>query len=87
MLSVGLQKGQLAHKKPVPLIYYYYYMRLTTFFPGQPGTRHDGVAVTSAGQHANHLHLTPDKITTPVPHLSLYRPDALPAAKPTALKH
>jgi len=34
------------------------------------------------------LHLAPDRITTPAPHHSVfYRPDALPAAQPTASKH
>jgi len=34
------------------------------------------------------LHLASDRITTPVPHNSVfYRPDALPAAQPTASKH
>jgi len=44
------------------------------------------VAVASAGLYAN-LHLAPD-ITTPAPqHSVFYRPDALPAAQPTASKH
>ena len=52
-------------------------------------TRDDGVAVPSAGQYANHLHLTPCRqITTPAPHHSIfYRPDALPNAQPTVSKH
>jgi len=57
--------------------YYYYYMHLTAFSPGQPGlgkptparlttldytaARDDGMAVASAGPYANHLHLTPDR--------------------------
>jgi len=54
---------------------YYYYMRLTALFqdnPGKPtserqtildftGARDDGVAVTSAGPCANHLHLAADR--------------------------
>jgi len=45
------------------------------------------VAVASAGPYAS-LHLTPGKITMPAPHHSdFYRPDALPAAQPTASKH
>ena len=44
------------------------------------------VAVASAGPYAS-LHLALDKITTPVPHQSVfYRPYALPAAQPTASK-
>jgi len=51
------------------------------------GTRDDGVAVASAGPYANHSHLAPE-ITTPAPHHSFFfRPDALPAAQPTASKH
>ena len=34
--------------------------------------RDDGVAVTSAGPYANHLHLAPDNITTSVPHHSVF---------------
>jgi len=44
------------------------------------------VAVALAGPYAS-LHLAPD-ITMPAPHNSIfYRPDALPAAHPTASKH
>jgi len=40
------------------------------------------VAVVSAGPYAN-LHVTPDRITMPASHHSVfYRPDALPAAQP-----
>jgi len=47
------------------------------------------VAVASAGPYSNHLQLAPDRTdnlasTSP---LSFYRPDALPAAQPTASKH
>ena len=39
-------------------------------------------------QVCSSLHLAPDRITTPAPHHSVfYRPDALPAAQPTASKH
>jgi len=53
------------------------------------GARDDGVAVASAGPYSNHLQLAPDRTdnlasTSP---LSFYRPDALPAAQPTASKH
>ena len=46
------------------------------------------MAVASAGPYAS-LHLAPDRqITTPAPHYWVfYRPDALPAAQPTASKH
>jgi len=47
------------------------------------------VAVTLAGPFANYLHVTPlqtDNHTSTSP-LSFYRPDALPAAQPTASKH
>ena len=45
------------------------------------------MAVASAGPYAS-LHLTPRQVTTPAPHHSVfYRPDALPAAQPTASKH
>jgi len=52
------------------------------------GAGEDGMAVASAGPYANHLHLVPDRqqrqhLTTQV----FYRPDALPAAKPTASRH
>jgi len=59
---------------------------LMAAFPGQPGkaaperltildfnkARDDGVAVASAGPHANHLHLAPEsrQITTPAPRHS-----------------
>jgi len=44
------------------------------------------VAVALAGPYAS-LHLAPE-ITTPAPHYSVfYRPDAHPAAQPTASKH
>ena len=39
------------------------------------------MAVASAGPYAS-LHLTPDHASTPP--LVFYRPDALPAAQPTA---
>jgi len=43
--------------------------------------------VASAGPYANHLHLaSTDKHTSTSP-LSFHRPDALPAAQPTASKH
>ena len=46
----------------------------------------DGVAVSSAGPYANHVHLAPDTIM-PAPHHSFFcRPDALPDAQPTVLK-
>jgi len=44
--------------------------------------RDDGVAVASAEQYANHLHLTP------APHHSIFLPlDAIPDAQPTVSKH
>ena len=58
--------------------------RLTALFPGLP--KRQWVAVASAGPYAS-LYLAPDTIT-PVPHRPvLYRPEALPAAQPTAPKH
>jgi len=51
------------------------------------GARDDGVAVASAGPYANHLHLAPDRYHSSTSPLSFYRPDALPAAQPTASKH
>jgi len=46
------------------------------------------VAVTSAGIYANHLHLAPDRqLRQYLTILSFYRPDALPAAQPTASQH
>ena len=42
------------------------------------------VAVTSAGRYAN-LHLDPDITMQASHHSVFYRPDALPAAQPTAL--
>jgi len=45
------------------------------------------VAVTSARPYAN-LHLAPDRDNhANIPALCFYRPDALPAAKPTTSKH
>ena len=45
------------------------------------------MAVASAGPYES-LHLASRQITTPAPHHSVfYRPDALPAAQPTASKH
>ena len=75
--------------------------RLMALFPGLPGwagTRKvkpiwillkqetvSGGGISSA--YAS-LHLAPDRITTPAPHRSVfYRPDAFPAAQPTASKH
>jgi len=43
------------------------------------------VAVASAGPYAS-LHLAPDRCQYPTTHV-FYRPDALPAAQPTASKH
>jgi len=43
------------------------------------------VAVTSAGPYAS-LHLAPDNHAS-TPPLNFYRPDALPAAQPTASEH
>jgi len=40
------------------------------------------VAVASAGPHAN-VFLAPDLNHANIPPLRFYRPDALPAAKPT----
>jgi len=47
------------------------------------------VAVASAGPYASlHLALESRQIATTAPHHSVvYRPDALPAAQPTASKH
>jgi len=39
--------------------------------------------VASAGLYANHLHFTSDSTLS----LDFYRPDALPDALPTVLKH
>jgi len=44
------------------------------------------VAVASAGPYAN-LHIAQTNNRTNIPPLSLYRPDALLAAQPTASKH
>jgi len=44
------------------------------------------VAVASAGPYAS-LHLAQDRLPHQHPPLSFYRPDALPAAQPTASKH
>jgi len=38
-----------------------------------------GVAVASAGPHANHLHLAPDRPHASTPPRSFYRPDTFPA--------
>jgi len=50
------------------------------------GARDDGVAVDSAGPHANHLHRIPDNHAS-TSSLSFYRLDALPAGQPTASKY
>jgi len=42
--------------------------------------------MASAGPYAS-LHLAPDRHHASSPPLSFYRPDALPAAQPTASKH
>jgi len=79
----------------------YYYIRLTAFFQdnmGKPaperqtildftGARDDGMAVASAGPIYISFAPRSRQITTPVPHDSFYRPDALPATQPTASKH
>jgi len=44
------------------------------------------VAVATAGPYANHLHLAPTDNHASTSPLSFYRPDALPAAQPTALQ-
>ena len=44
------------------------------------------MAVASDGPYAS-LHLTPDRHHASTPLLSFYRPDAVPAAQPTASKH
>ena len=78
-----------------------YYNHLTASFPGQPGwagTRKvkpiwillEQETVSSSGISWAICKSTPRsrQITTPVPHRSVfYRPDALPAAQPTASKH
>jgi len=47
-----------------------------------------GLAVASAGPHANHLHLTSD-VTMPAHHHSIfyYSRDALPDVQSTVSKH
>jgi len=73
------------------------YNHLTASFPGQPGyagarkvkpiwilLEQETAAVASAGPSAPRSR----QIIMPVPHHSIfYRPDALPAAQPTASKH
>ena len=62
--------------------------------PGWAGTRKvkpvwillKQVTVASAGPYAS-LHLTPDRQPCQHPPLRFYRPDALPAAQPTASRH
>ena len=82
----------------IVLIYYYH---LTASFPGQPGwagTRKvkpiwillEQETVSGSGISWAICKSAPRsrQITTPVPHHSVfYRPDALPAAQPTASKH
>jgi len=43
--------------------------------------------VASAGPYANNLHLAQTDNHTETPSLNFYRPDALPDAQPTVLKH
>jgi len=72
------------------------------FFPGQPGSagtrkvNHSGFHWSKRWWGGSGISWTICKsyapcsrqMTTPVPHHSVfYRPDALPAAQPTALKH
>jgi len=45
------------------------------------------VAVTSAGPHANHLHLAQTDKHASTSSLHFYRPDALPDVQPTMSKH
>jgi len=80
--------------------YYYYYSRLTGFFPGQPGyagtrkVNHSGFYWSTRWWGGSGISWTICKsfapcsrqITTPVSHHCFYRPDALPAAQPTASK-
>ena len=75
--------------------------RLTALFPGLPGwagtrkvkpiwilLKQETVSGGDISWAYASLHLAPDSITTPAPHHSVfYRPDALPAAQPTASKH
>ena len=75
--------------------------RLTALFPGLPGwagtrkvkpiwilLKQETVSGGGINWAYASLHLAPDRITTPAPHHSVfYRPDALPAAQPTASKH
>jgi len=75
--------------------------RLTALFPGLPGwvgtrkvkpiwilLKQETVSGGGISWAYASLHLAPDRITMPAPHLSVfYRPDALPAAQPTASKH
>ena len=42
-----------------------------------------GAAVTSAGPHASHLHLTPTDKHASTSSLTFYGPDVLPATQPT----
>ena len=80
---------------------YYNYNHLTASFPGQPGyagTRKvkpiwmlpEQETVSGSGISRAIWKSAPrsKEITTPVPHHCVfYRPDALPAAQPTASKH
>ena len=54
----------------------------------RPGRKRQWVAVASAGPYAS-LHLAPDRQPhqQPTTLMFFYRPDALPAAQPTASKH
>ena len=79
----------------------YTHTRLTALFPGLPGwagtrkvkpiwilLKQERVSGGGISWAYASLHLAPDRITTPAPHHSVfYRPDALPAAQPTASKH
>ena len=81
--------------------YYYYYTRLTALCPGLPGwasTRKVKLiwillkqeTVSGSGISWAICKSAPRlrQITTPAPHHSVFcRPDALPAAQPTASKH
>ena len=66
------------------------HIRLTAFFPGLPGwagTRKVKPIWTVSGSGISWA-ICNSQITTPAPHHSVfYRPDALPAAQPTASKH
>ena len=93
--STHINKNTLKHSYPQSNhTYDNTHTRLTALFPGLPGwavyqkgkTNLDFTRVRDSGAICKSAPRS-TQITMPAPHLCFYRPDALPAAQPTASKH